>query len=95
MERQGIDKAYKQEAHPDAGTRSNPGKDSSNPCDAMGKPGSLARETVKNATERPDSKSKELIGQQLGSNGMQSNGYDPEIASYITPAPRRGFGNSR
>jgi hypothetical protein len=87
------DKAYDQPTNTaSAGTTAQSGKDSSDTCDAKGH--RFASHEVKNVTERPDSKQKELIGQQLGSNGMQSNGYDPEIHSYIAPAPRRGFKNN-
>jgi hypothetical protein len=91
MTRQGIDKAFMQVAVPDAGTRPQAGKDSKNCDDAFGHPENVDRQTKFDAVERPDSKAKELIGKQLGSNMMQSNGYDPETRSYINLAPRRGF----
>jgi hypothetical protein len=43
------------------------------------------------AVARPDSKQAELIGEQLGSNAGQSNGFDPCTYDCGHKAPRRGF----
>jgi hypothetical protein len=52
-------------------------------------PSKFKRSEAPAATE--DHNVKELRDKQLGSNGMQSNGFDPQIQSYETVAPRRGF----
>lgn len=84
--------AYEQVAHPEEGARQQAGKSSANCDDALGRPGSIPRQAVTTAKERPDSDQTELIECQLGSNGYQSNGYHPRMAN--EPVARRGFGDT-
>ena len=86
-----IDPAYFQEANPSAGGNVPAGKD--NGCDdALGKPGRFQRNTTTVATEDHDVK--ELRDKQLGSNGMQSNGFKAHVSGDIPLAPLRGFKES-
>src|SRR5258708_28486945 len=96
MKRQGIDPAYNQPTDMgNEGTRQQAGKDSSNPCDAKGNPGHFTRNQTSVAVLKPDSVVDQLHDLQNGSNAGMSAGFDPEIRSYITLAPRRGFDNKK
>jgi hypothetical protein len=86
------DKAYDQVAVPSAGGTTPAGKDSSSCDDALGKPGRFSRNATTAATEEHDVK--ELRKEQLGSNGMQSNGFKPHVSGDIPLVPLRGFKNS-
>jgi hypothetical protein len=86
------DKAYDQPTNvASAGATAQPGKDSSNPCDAIQHP-TFQRNGVTTATAQPDSKLIETRELQLGSNGYQSNGFSPKADR--SPAPVRGFGET-
>ena len=85
------DKAYDQVAHPDAGAHSVPTKEAS----PNGNPSHFDRTPPGSAVERSDAEQQKCIEVQLGSNGYQSNGFDPCVAQCGDPAPMRGFGNSK
>ena len=85
------DKAYDQVAHPDAGAHEDAGKEAS----PNGNPSHFTRTVPAEATPRSDAKQQECIEVQLGSNGYQSNGFDPCVAQCGDAASMRGFGNSK
>jgi hypothetical protein len=78
-----IDSCYNQPTGmADAGAKSSSKPDC---CE----PSKFKRNETTEATEEHDVK--ELRDKQLGSNGMQSNGFSDKVAEHSTPYPRRGF----
>jgi len=88
-----IDECYFHVAHPSAGGNIPAGK--VDDCDdALGKPGRFSRNGATASEEKPDSHVEELRDKQLGSNGMQSNGFKPHVSGDIPLVPLRGFKDS-
>lgn len=61
--------------------------------DALGNPGRFDRNNLGSGDSEAHEMAElhELRDKQLGSNGMQSNGFSSKVAEHNTPYPRRGF----
>lgn len=89
-----IDECYNQPiGQASAGTTTPAGKSSGDiKNDALGNAGRFSRNVL--GGEGPGheaEETRELRDKQLGSNGMQSNGFSSKVAECNHPAPRRGF----